>query len=243
MPNAAAVKPFTGWISSLLPQRLAATDRGQVWEFATRVINVAWISVFLLTQTASLYMLIETTPEGEVALLASGIAARLASALFLCAFLVGVLSRARRVGKSVGLLPRVMALAGSFLPAMTFILPRMPESVPINIVSSVLCAIGFGLAAYAFTHLNRSATIMPEARSLVTTGPYRLVRHPVYLFEAIGIVGIFLPFNPLWAVPMFVVQFLCQVQRMRYEERVLTASFPEYAAYAARTPRLIPGVY
>src|SRR5882724_2939697 len=243
MPDVAAVKPVAGWIASVMPQRLAAMDTSQAWELATRIVNVLWVSAFLLTQTASLYMLTSTTPEGEVALLASGIAARLASAVFLCAFVVGVVSRARRVGKSVGLLPRVMALAGSFLPNMAFILPRMPESVPVNIASSVLCAIGFGLAAYAFTHLNRSATIMPEARSLVTSGPYRLVRHPVYLFEAIGIVGIFLPFNPLWAVPMFVVQFLCQVQRMRYEERVLTSSFPEYAAYAARTPRLIPGVY
>ena len=139
-----------------------------------------------------------------------------------------------------------MALAGSFLPNMAFILPRMPKSVPINIASSVLCAIGFGLAAYAFTHLNRSATIMPEARSLVTTGPYRVVRHPVYLFEAIEIVGIFLPFNPLWAIPILVVQFLCQVQRMRYEERVLTASSPNTppmprarrASFPASTERL-----
>jgi protein-S-isoprenylcysteine O-methyltransferase Ste14 len=34
-----------------------------------------------------------------------------------------------------------------------------------------------------------------------------------------------------------------QLQRMRNEERVLGAAFPEYVAYAARTRRLIPGVY
>jgi hypothetical protein len=56
-------------------------------------------------------------------------------------------------------------------------------------------------------------------------------------------VGIFLPFAPLWAVPVFALQFLCQLQRMRYEEGVLTHSFPEYAAYAARTPRLIPHLF
>jgi protein-S-isoprenylcysteine O-methyltransferase Ste14 len=42
---------------------------------------------------------------------------------------------------------------------------------------------------------------------------------------------------------MYALQFFCQVQRMRYEEGVLAQSFPDYAAYAARTPRLIPGIY
>jgi protein-S-isoprenylcysteine O-methyltransferase Ste14 len=190
-----------------------------------------------------LFQLVRTAPEGDAALLVSGVTARLASIMFLCVFVVGIVARARRVGSSDGVLPRVVALAGSFLPMLAFLLPRAPEAVSINIAASVLCALGFGLAAYAFTHLNRSVSIMPEARALVTSGPYRLVRHPVYLFEAIGIVGIFLPFAPLWAVPVFALQFLCQLQRMRYEEGVLTRSFPEYAAYAQRTPRLIPRLF
>jgi protein-S-isoprenylcysteine O-methyltransferase Ste14 len=228
---------------SLIPRCFAGADANQIWDVATRVLNAAWISTLLLGQGASLYILTETMSDSDPALLASGIAARLASALFLCAFLVGVVTRAPRVGKAIGLWPRVVALAGSFLPTFAVVLPRMPESVTINVASSALCAIGFGLAAYAFTHLNRSASIMPEARSLVTSGPYRLVRHPVYLFEAIGIAGLFLPFAPLWAIPMYALQFFCQVQRMGYEESVLAQSFPDYAAYAARTPRLIPGLY
>jgi protein-S-isoprenylcysteine O-methyltransferase Ste14 len=214
----------------------------RAWEIATRVMNVAWVALLLLGQAAGLSQLIVS--EGhDPALLASSIAARLASVMFLCVFVVGVVARASRVGAAAGLWPRVAALVGSFLPTFAFVLPRMPESLTINVTASALCALGFGLAAWAFAHLNRSASIMPEARSLVTTGPYRLVRHPVYLFEAIGIFGVFLPFEPLWAIPAYAVHCFFQLQRMRCEERVLTASFPEYAAYAARTRRVIPGVY
>jgi protein-S-isoprenylcysteine O-methyltransferase Ste14 len=135
-----------------------------------------------------------------------------------------------------------MALGGSFIPTFVFLLPRGPESLVLNLLSSLLCAVGFGLAAWGFAHLNRSASIMPEARSLVTSGPYRYIRHPVYAFEAIGVAGMFLVFDPMLALMLYILQCLCQLQRMRYEEGVLTASFPAYAAYAARTPRLIPGV-
>ena len=239
---ATAVKSPANWPAAAFAP-LTRLDGAQAWDIATRVVNVAWVAALLLGHSAGLIHLARTTPDGEVALLVSGVTARLASIMFLCVFVVGVVARARRVGSSVGILPRVFALAGSFLPMLAFLLPRAPEAVSINIASSVLCALGFGLAAYAFTHLNRSVSIMPEARALVTSGPYRLVRHPVYLFEAIGIAGIFLPFEPLWAVPVFVLQFLCQLVRMHYEEGVLTRSFPEYAAYAARTPRLIPHLF
>ena len=237
MPDAAAVKPFAGRIASLIPQRFAAMDKGQVWELATRIVNVVWVSAFLLTQTASLYMLTSTTtPEGEVALLASGIAARLASAL-----LPVRLRRRRRVARAAGgqirwAPSRFMALAGD--SAEYGIHPAaMPEfGVDQHRIERALRH-RFRARGYAFTHLNRSATITAEARSLVTTGPYRVVRHPVYLFEAIGIVGIFLPFNPLWAIPMFMVQFLCQVQAHALRRTGPDRELPRIRHLCARTRR------
>jgi protein-S-isoprenylcysteine O-methyltransferase Ste14 len=88
--------------------------------------------------------------------------------------------------------------------------------------------------------LGRCFGVLPEARGLVTRGPYRLVRHPVYLGElgaAAGLVaGAPAPRN-LVAMAALVA---AQLVRMRLEERALEGAFPEYAAYAARTPRLIP---
>jgi protein-S-isoprenylcysteine O-methyltransferase Ste14 len=85
--------------------------------------------------------------------------------------------------------------------------------------------------------------VYPEARRLVTSGPYAFVRHPVYLFEEITFFGVMLQYAQPWALCIFAIQLCFQLARIPYEERVLTDAFPEYADYAARTSRLIPGVY
>jgi hypothetical protein len=87
------------------------------------------VAALLLGYVAGLLNLTQTTPDGELALLLSGVAARLASILFLSMFVVGAVVRARRVGSSDGVLPRVFALAGTFLPMLAFLLPRAPEAV------------------------------------------------------------------------------------------------------------------
>jgi protein-S-isoprenylcysteine O-methyltransferase Ste14 len=88
--------------------------------------------------------------------------------------------------------------------------------------------------------LGRCFGVLPEVRGLVTRGPYRLVRHPVYLGELAACAGLTLaalgPFN----VACFAVLCAAQHVRMGLEERALESEFPEYGAYAARTPRLIP---
>ena len=82
--------------------------------------------------------------------------------------------------------------------------------------------------------------VLPEARGLVTRGPYRLVRHPVYLGELGACAGLVLGVPSAWNLTAAVVLLGAQLVRMRLEERALEAEFPEYAAYAAHTPRLIP---
>jgi len=95
----------------------------------------------------------------------------------------------------------------------------------------------------ALIRLGRSFSIMAESRQLVTTGPYQFVRHPLYLTEEIALVGVFLQYASPWTVLLLLVQIAFQLRRMYNEELVLTAHFPEYAAYQRTTARLIPGVY
>ena len=88
--------------------------------------------------------------------------------------------------------------------------------------------------------LGRCFGVLPEARGLVTRGPYRVVRHPVYLGElgaAAGLVAGAPTARNLIAMAALVA---AQLVRMRLEERALERAFPEYAAYAAHTPRLLP---
>jgi protein-S-isoprenylcysteine O-methyltransferase Ste14 len=85
--------------------------------------------------------------------------------------------------------------------------------------------------------------MMAEARRLVTSGPYRLVRHPLYLAEELAVVGIFVQSLSLWTALILAVQIAFQLRRMHNEEAILAESFPEYAAYRQRTARLLPGIY
>jgi protein-S-isoprenylcysteine O-methyltransferase Ste14 len=78
-------------------------------------------------------------------------------------------------------------------------------------------------------------------RGLVLRGPYRLVRHPVYLGELISAVGMLLAKPHPLVVILFAIFAMLQYGRTIYEERALRAAFPEsYPTYARRVPRLIP---
>jgi protein-S-isoprenylcysteine O-methyltransferase Ste14 len=103
--------------------------------------------------------------------------------------------------------------------------------------------LGHVLAVYALAWLGRSFSIMAEARRLVTSGPYARVRHPLYLAEEIAVIGLFLQYASPSTALLVVAHLAFQLQRMRNEEQILRDSFPEYAAYARATRRLVPGVY
>jgi len=77
----------------------------------------------------------------------------------------------------------------------------------------------------------------------VTSGPYKIVRHPLYLSEQIGNFALAMQFKQPWAILIALASLAAQFPRMRYEEQILRATFPEFEAYAARTWRLLPGLY
>jgi protein-S-isoprenylcysteine O-methyltransferase Ste14 len=88
--------------------------------------------------------------------------------------------------------------------------------------------------------LGRNFGVLPEARGLVTRGPYRLVRHPVYLGE-IGIcAGLALAAPSFYNTLVLSALMLAQAIRMVLEENALSQAFPEYERYASQTPRLVP---
>jgi len=80
-------------------------------------------------------------------------------------------------------------------------------------------------------------------RGLVTRGPYRWVRHPVYLDEITAMLGLLLPILSARNLAVFALFCALQLWRTRHEEAALAATFPEYADYRRRTPRLLPGLW
>lgn len=126
------------------------------------------------------------------------------------------------------------ALLGTFLPGGTLrgwlVLP-----------GDVLATIGLIYSVWGLAYLRRSFSIIPEARRLVTGGPYGLSRHPVYLGEIATAIGVNLA-TAGWLGAIAVAYFIAaELLRMRWEEGVLARAFPaDYPAYAARVPRYFP---
>jgi protein-S-isoprenylcysteine O-methyltransferase Ste14 len=101
-------------------------------------------------------------------------------------------------------------------------------------------ATGWVLSACVLLWLGRAFSVMAQARRLVTAGPYAIVRHPLYLCEEIMVLGVALMHFSIAAVLIVAAHWMFQLRRMTNEEKVLGAAFPECAAYAARTPKIIP---
>lgn len=169
--------------------------------------------------------------------------ARISLALFML-LLVGLhLFRAKPVNKARGLQPKISALLGLTLSNFLLLLDRADPSLGFDLASALLLLLGNYLCIVVLMHLGRSISIMAEARRLVTSGPYSIIRHPLYFAEEIATLGIFLQFRSWEAASILALHFAFQVQRMLNEERVLCETFPEYHAYMQKTARLVPGVW
>lgn len=168
---------------------------------------------------------------------------RAAAFVFYAMQLTFCLTRRLPVAKSDGFGPRAAAMLGANFNFALLLLPLVALSGSWALLSATL-TIGGTLASIAVLfHLGRSFSIFPEGRRLVTHGPYRLIRHPLYLAEIISMLGIMLQFKQPWAALIVLVTIGFQFRRMAYEEDVLVQSFPAYAAYRRVTARLIPGLY
>lgn len=107
-----------------------------------------------------------------------------------------------------------------------------------------ILAVGAALGAWTLAH-NRPGnfSVLPEPRAsarLVTSGPYALVRHPMYSAVIVGALALAIGWNtvPHWVAFAALVAVLNA--KARREERLLVERFPDYAAYMARTPRFVP---
>jgi protein-S-isoprenylcysteine O-methyltransferase Ste14 len=142
-----------------------------------------------------------------------------------------------------GLVPRFAAIAGTYLSFGIVLLPPAELTAPLYLAATFLILGGTLFALYSALRLGRSLSMLPEARRLVTRGPYAVIRHPLYLGEAIALIGLTLQFLSPWALVILGLQCACQVVRMASEEQVLSSIFPEYRSYMTRTARLLPHIY
>jgi protein-S-isoprenylcysteine O-methyltransferase Ste14 len=139
----------------------------------------------------------------------------------------------------------VVALGGTFLLNLVAYLPGSDEgsaATGVLLASSLVVVGGTLFSIWSLASLGRCFGLLPEVRGLVVRGPYRLVRHPVYLGELVSAFGILIAKPQPLTVAIFGLFVVLQFWRTVFEERALRDAFPvEYPAYQARVPRLVPG--
>jgi protein-S-isoprenylcysteine O-methyltransferase Ste14 len=141
--------------------------------------------------------------------------------------------------------PAVVALAGTFLLNVVAYIPiDDTTSTAALLASSTVIVAGTLFTIWSLATLGRCFGLFPEVRGLVLSGPYQLVRHPVYLGEMLSAFGLLLAKPHPLIILIFVAFALLQFWRTVFEERALRAAFPDvYPDYARRVPRLIPFVH
>ncbi len=134
----------------------------------------------------------------------------------------------------------------AFILLRVFKVHTLPvHSLALQVIGVIFVASGLGFAVWARIYLGRNWG-MPMTKKaepeLVTSGPYRFVRHPIYSGLLLAIVGTALATNVYWFIALGIVGIYF-LYSARVEERLMTTAFPVvYPSYRARTKMLIPFV-
>jgi protein-S-isoprenylcysteine O-methyltransferase Ste14 len=154
-----------------------------------------------------------------------------------------------RLQKEIGFRLVIIALVviAVRVPGLRYALMRLqrdtPRTVGLEWLGVAICAAGVGLAIAARIRLGRNWGMpgtLKESPDLITGGPYRIIRHPIYTGILLAIAGTALAESLLWLLP-FVVAGVYFSIAARHEERLMLAQFPDqYPAYMKRTKMLLP---
>ncbi len=214
------------------------------YDAAVGALGSAWFMILAIAVGAQAMTRAETmsvadfSPTGWPDLLASA-----CSFMFYLALCWLMLVRPSPATRTTGVLPSIIAFAGSYVPWAIVMFAPTDASEGQKLASAVLLLIGAGLMVVVICHLGRSYSIVPQARRLVRTGPYAVIRNPLYLAEEVALFGVLLQyFSPLLLI-LFLAHGGLQIRRILYEENLLRLTFPDYEGYAKSTSRLIPHVW
>jgi protein-S-isoprenylcysteine O-methyltransferase Ste14 len=228
--------------SSGLP--LAKLQQSRVYDALMRLPILVYGTLIGCASLLGLAKYVDTAdPTVPSAVYGINIAMRVSNIAFFVLLAAMAVVRGRAREKARGVEPRISALVGTFLVCAVALFPRRELSVGAEIAATTLILVGTALGAYVLTQLGRSFSVMAEARRLVTSGVYRIVRHPLYVAEEIAVIGLVIQFLSYQTLLLVAVHAGFQLRRMRNEEAILVSTFPEYGDYKEKTARLIPGIY
>jgi protein-S-isoprenylcysteine O-methyltransferase Ste14 len=202
------------------------------------LVTAIFVGATVMTAIAALdHLVIATTDPGARSFALAGYWVLRTAVVAAFSFFVAVRDDPRTHARS----PIAFVSTGAALGAMILLQqPTADTDTTLVLLGDTVALVSYVWLVVAVLYLGRCFGLLPEARGLVTRGPYRLVRHPVYLGEFGAVAGFLIGAPMLWNLGVAVMFVAAQAVRMRLEERALAEELPQYAAYAAGTPRLLP---
>jgi protein-S-isoprenylcysteine O-methyltransferase Ste14 len=137
----------------------------------------------------------------------------------------------------VGLIVMVAGLVGLFKIGVLF------SAQPVTIALQVLAVALLIWARITFGRRSFHAAANPTEGGLVTSGPYRYIRHPIYTAASLFGWASIITHPSFTSVAFGVLLFLGSLTRMLAEERLVRQRYPQYVEYSKTTKRMLPGVF
>lgn len=164
-------------------------------------------------------------------------------------YIASYASRTKAVSIARGALEVAFPIMVAGIPVLISLQPySLPRWLPFNSAYHLtfyltimgLIALGGAVNLIGLLTMRQAFTIMSEARTLVTSGIFRHVRHPLYTGHFIMFFGSMLLRLQWTSIMLYGLFVLGQIYRARIEERKLTHTFEGYARYKNRTGMFIP---
>mgnify|MGYP001073464739 CR=1 FL=1 len=149
--------------------------------------------------------------------------------------------------KSIQNIFSIVLLIGLLIPGFDFRFNWSHVPMSVVFVSDILVFLGYMLIARVMEENRYASAIIQvsEEQKIIETGPYKIVRHPMYTGGLIFMLFTPLALGSYWAViPFFISTVLALILRIISEEKLLIAHLPEYPDYCQKTKyRLIPLIW
>jgi protein-S-isoprenylcysteine O-methyltransferase Ste14 len=126
------------------------------------------------------------------------------------------------------------------------VLRIVPDTTATGVLGVTLTILGLGFSAWSRYHLGKNWSSFVRIRKdhqLITTGPYRYVRNPMYTGMLLAFVGAAIAIGEMLILPAFIIGFVSIWLKIKAEEELLQETFgEEYATYCRSVKALIPAI-
>ncbi|MBN9077854.1 MAG: hypothetical protein BGN87_21020 [Rhizobiales bacterium 65-79] len=160
----------------------------------------------------------------------------------------GAAAEARRSQKVIQALASVLFFLTVLVPVLDHRFGRspVPASVSVSVAGDVLVVLGFVVIFLVFKANSYTSGVVEigEDQKVISTGPYAIVRHPMYSGALLMFLGIPLALGSWWGLLLLIPMTAVLVWRLVDEEKFLEEELPGYRAYRQKVRyRLAPWIY